>query len=170
MNRLTLLLLQSATGDGQQAADLLTQAMSELTQSVHTDYRQQSSDYQSRLAPTIMQLAHPGSTIDLSHLNQALQQGQLGQALAHAFVQPSGIGGPIQIAVSGPLSALSQLQHNDGIHQPRDVTQDEPSTTGPQILNSQTIVVSGTHHPQIVPISVAPSVAGSKWTSYTNYR
>ncbi|XP_052061539.1 PR domain zinc finger protein 10-like isoform X1 [Mytilus californianus] len=166
----SIVTVQSATGDGQQAADLLTQAMSELTQSVHTDYRQQSSDYQSRLAPTIMQLAHPGSTIDLSHLNQALQQGQLGQALAHAFVQPSGIGGPIQIAVSGPLSALSQLQHNDGIHQPRDVTQEEPSTTGPQILNSQTIVVSGTHHPQIVPISVAPSVAGSKWTSYTNYR
>jgi glycine cleavage system protein P-like pyridoxal-binding family len=39
----------------------------------------------------MVQLTHPGSTIDLSHLNQAL---------AHAFVQPTGIGGPIQIAVS----------------------------------------------------------------------
>lgn len=155
------------TGDGQQAADLLTQAMSELTQ---TDYRQHHNDYQTRVGPTMVQLTHQGSTIDLSHLNQALQQGHLGQALAHAFVQPSGINGPIQIAVSGPLSALGQLQHTDGIHQQRDINQDEPSTTVPQLINTQTIVVSGTHHPQIVPISVASSVPGSKWTSYANYR
>ena len=155
----SIVTVQQAPGDGQQAADLLTQAMSELTQS---DYRHQSGEYQSRGAPTMVQLTHPGSTIDLSHLNQAL---------AHAFVQPTGIGGPIQIAVSGPLSALSQLQQSDGIHHQREATQEEPSTTGPpQLMSAQTIVVSGTHHPQIVPISVAPPIPGSKWNTYTNFR
>ena len=91
--------------------------------------------------------------------------------MAHAFVQPTGIGGPIQIAVSGPLSALSQLQQSDGIHHQRKATQEEPSTTGPpQLMSAQTIVVSGTHHPQIVPISVAPPIPGSKWNTYTNFR
>lgn len=152
--------------DGQ-AADLLTQAMSELTQTVQAEYRPQTNDYQSRVAPTMVQLTHQGSTIDLSHLNHALSQGHLGQALAHAFVQPSGLGGPIQIAVSGPLTTLSQLQQPDGVHQAREVLQEEPSTTGQQLLNPQTIVVS---HPQIVPVTMAPTVQSSKWNSYANYR
>ncbi|XP_023930001.1 PR domain zinc finger protein 10 [Lingula anatina] len=171
--------------ENSQAADLLTQAMSELTQSL-TEYRPQPGgtvEYQltPRLTP------HPGqhtSTIDISHLGQIthLHYTPQGQVQIN-----TGSGSPqqIQVAVSNPQGiqvgspqpihvAVPQSQ---GLTQPIQVA--VPNTQGlPQPI--QVAVPNSQGLPQSIQVAVSNTQGGipvtyipSTWTqagNFANYR
>ena len=147
------------------AADLLTQAMSELTQSIQ-EYRQNTPGapdlYQvsARLGqgpPTMVQIQTAGSpsthsTIELSQLTQALQQ----FAPAH--------GGHIQVSVSGANGPISIpiVTTQPGSDQPQIVTIDQisqastsPSTTTAASTQAVSFPTTG--------IAYIPKT----WTNYT---
>jgi len=106
----------SSAQDAAQATDLLTQAMSELTQTV--DFRGQSvadanqflSARLSQGGPAMLQIQTSGAggsgTIDLTHLNQALQQFNPTQGGMPIQVQVSTGSGNIQLPLGAQILAV----------------------------------------------------------------
>ena len=149
------------------AADLLTQAMSELTQSIQ-EYRQNTPGapdlYQvsARLGagpPTMVQIQTGGSpgassTIELSHLTQALQQFSPGQ-------------GHIQVAVSGPTPIQIPIVTSQAgsTAQAQIVTIDQvtQATTSPGSSTTTTQAVS--YHP--LNLVSGTAFIPRTWTNYS---
>lgn len=147
-----------------QAADLLTQAMSELTQSV--DFRQisggQGSEqaYLTRLGqgtPTMVQIQTSGGqgtqTIELTHLSQALQHFAPPQGHLPIQVQVStGVDGqialPITTSQAGPSAgSATHIVTVDPV--PSAEVSPQQNTTQPQQLNFPPIsIVSGAYLPK----------------------
>ena len=167
-------------------ADLLTQAMSELTQTIQ-EYRQNTPGapelYQvsARLGagpPTMLQIqtgnSGAGSTIELTHLSQALSQFSPGQG--HIQVAVSGTGQQIQIPIV--TQALQQfspgLGHIQvsvaGSSQPILVPKPDPSASD-QADSVSTTDGAGTVTTQEVSYQPLNLVSGTyipkTWTNYT---
>ena len=148
------------------AADLLTQAMSELTQSIQ-EYRQNTPGapdlYQvsARLGqgpPTMVQIqagnsqgAH--STIELTHLTQALQQ--FAPSHGHIQVSVSGTSQPIQIPIvtTQPAPGTPQIVTIDQISQ---------ASTSPGTATATTQAATVSYNPS-TGIAYIPRT----WTNYT---
>ncbi|KAL3887286.1 hypothetical protein ACJMK2_027229 [Sinanodonta woodiana] len=144
-------------------ADLLTQAMSELTQTLQ-EYRQTTGDQTYHLStrlghgpPTVVQIQTPSghigthSTIELAHLSQAL---------SHAHFTSAQGALPVQIVSAAPPQG--QVQQN-GTAQVLDAEQSlspQPgvSSTQGQPLNLQSVAI------------VSAAYVPRTWTNYTNYR
>lgn len=171
----TLAVVEQYTGDGStsqdtiQATDLLTQAMSELTQSV--EFRQISASQgaegagaylTARLsqgiagAPAMVQIhttgAQGSSTIELSQLSQALQQFAPPQGHLPIQVQVSTTGAnhiqiPILTSHAG-ASAGTQILAVDPVPGPESENQQGTSSQGQQITFSPISIVSGAYLPK----------------------
>lgn len=159
-----------------QAADLLTQAMSELSQSV--EFRQMSGQpgeqayLTTRIGqgtPTMVQIQtsgiHGTQTIELTHLSQALQH----------FAPPQGHL-PIQVQVSSGVTSQIQI--------PITTSQAGSTAPGTHILtvdqipgtdNTQQQAVATTQAQQLnfLPVSIASGsyrYIPKSWNSYTQYK
>ncbi|OWF49618.1 PR domain zinc finger protein 10-like isoform X1 [Mizuhopecten yessoensis] len=160
----TVIAIQPHPGQDGQPADLLTQAMSELTQSLQQEYRQMGEIQLQRVAtgaPTMVTvqtapLQH--STIELSHLSQALPQGIT-------------LATPIQMAVATQsLSAAPAPAPSDSDIQAGQVitSQNVTVTQQQQVINApQAIVVSGAQgQTTTIPVSLATGFIQRAWTNF----
>ncbi|XP_052805103.1 PR domain zinc finger protein 10-like isoform X2 [Mya arenaria] len=144
--------------DASQATDLLTQAMSELTQSV--DFRQisatQGVDAASYLAgrlsqggQAMVQIQASGAggsgTIELAHLSQALQQFAPSQLPIQVQVSSGSTNIQIPILASNPTVSGAQILT---VEAPEGVNQTPGTSQGGQISFPPISIVSGTYLPK----------------------
>lgn len=149
-------------------ADLLTQAMSELTQSL-SEYRNPAGEYRltSGTHTTLVQAAThiplQHSTIELSHLGQALGQTQYTTPGHLATVQAAPSPGQPQAPAAVPVTIQT-------------IPVSEVVNGQTMSVSGQTVAVSGPTTIQ-VPVSTLGTIQGQTylqtqrtWTNYPNYR
>lgn len=157
-----------------QTADLLTQAMSELTQTL-AEYRQPGGEIHIPAHLTraggqaMLQVQTPGghlqhSTIELSHLGQTLAHTHFATQQAPLTVQVA------QVAVS----SANQLEQIQAAQQQQQQQQPAPPTSPPQqhataVATPQAIVVN-TSSGQTMPVTLTNAYLARNWQNYTQYR
>lgn len=145
----TVITIQPATGQDGQPADLLTQAMSELTQSLQQEYRQMG---EIQIQRVVQNGALQHSTIELSHLSQAMPQGITLATPIQMAVATQSLGA----AADGDLQAAQVL-----------TTQPQNTTTSQQVITTpQAIVVSG-NQVQTIPVSLAAGFLQRTWANFS---
>lgn len=164
----TVIAIQPHPGQDGQPADLLTQAMSELTQSLQQEYRQMGEIQLQRVGPgtptmvTVQTTPLQHSTIELSHLSQALPQGltlagpiQMAVATQNLPAAPSENEIPAAQVLTSQTVTVSQQQ------------QQQQQQQSQQVINApQTIVVSGAQG-QTIPVSLATGFIQRAWNNFS---